>query len=285
MISPPTLAAIIWQRRNHIPWTAAYAALVAAAIYALLRIPINEYIRPLPFLSLKDPNDFQQVAIQSATIALTYGTIRESVRWLIMRHPAARMTTWQAGILFGLVYTAAFATLNMIRIVKWYALRAAYELETFTNYDPNIPHYEILFSLKNAPLQQITASISPAFDPATMIAYSLRWGIVPTALNIGISLAILYSVRHRKAWPFFAAIACFATVDAIQLLLQYNLTYRKIVEFIASYQFLSDITQWMNPTIFSILFLGFNPLTYILPALPCLALALYFQKQIQRADT
>ena len=274
MVSLPVLAAIFWKRRTRIPWTGAYAALAAATIFALLKIPISEYIRPLPFLSLKDPNDLQQLAIHSTTISLIYGTTRESVRWLIMRHPAARMTTWQAGILFGLTYTAATAAFSLLQVLYWHAAIAAYNLGAITNQDPYITPFQILSSLTDAPLKLILAEINADFPPFTMLAYFLRWGIVPTALNIGTSLAILYSVHQRKAWPYFAAIACYAAVDGLQLFLRYILTYRKIVEFIHSYELLSEITSWFNDQVLAFILFGFNPLNYIIPILPPLALAL-----------
>ena len=274
MVSLPVLAAIFWKRRTRIPWTGAYAALAAATIFALLKIPISEYIRPLPFLSLKDPNDLQQLAIHSTTISLIYGTTRESVRWLIMRHPAARMTTWQAGILFGLAYTAAAAAFNLLQLLYWNAAIAAYNLGAITNQDPYITPFQILSSLTDAPLKLIIAEINADFPPFTMLAYFLRWGIVPTALNIGTSLAILYSVHQRKAWPYFAAIACYAAVDGLQLFLRHILTFSKIVEFIHSHQLLSEITSWFNDQVLTFILFDFNPLNFIIPILPPLALAL-----------
>ena len=285
MVSLPVLAAIFWKRRTRIPWTGAYAALAAATIFALLKIPISEYIRPLPFLSLKDPNDLQQLAIHSTTISLIYGTTRESVRWLIMRHPAARMTTWQAGILFALVYTTAAAAFNLLRIFKWWTMIAAYESGIFTAEGPVPTAYQVLLSLKDVPLDRLATAIDNAFPLLAILSYSLRWSIVPTALNVGTSLAVLYSVSQRKAWPFFAAIACYAAIDGVQLFLTHILSYRKIVEFISSSQLLLDITEWMNPTIFSVLFLSFNPLNYILPTLPGLALALHFGRALIRSQS
>ena len=274
MVSLPVLAAIFWKSRTRIPWTGAYAALAAATIFALLKIPISEYIRPLPFLSLKDPNDLQQLAIHSTTISLIYGTTRESVRWLIMRHPAARMTTWQAGILFALAYTAAAAAFSLLKILNWWAMMATYESGIFTSEDPIPTAYQVLISLKDVPLGPLATEINADFPPFTMLAYFLRWGIVPTALNIGTSLAILYSVHQRKAWPYFAAIACYAAVDGLQLFLRHILTYRKIVEFIHSYELLSEITSWFNDQVLAFILFGFNPLNYIIPILPPLALAL-----------
>ena len=191
-----------------------------------------------------------------------------------MRHPAARMTTWQAGILFGLAYTAAAAAFNLLQVLYWHAAIAAYNLGAITNQDPYITPFQILSSLTDAPLKLILAEINADFPPFTMLAYFLRWGIVPTALNIGTSLAILYSVHQRKAWPYFAAIACYAAVDGLQLFLRYILTYRKIVEFIHSYELLSEITSWFNDQVLAFILFGFNPLNYIIPILPPLALAL-----------
>ena len=161
-----------------------------------------------------------------------------------------------------------------------HAIDAAYKLETIGDRYPNVSKFEILTSLNDAPLDLVVTEITNKIPWIAVPAYALDWTIVPIIFNIGTGLAVLYGVRQRKLWPILPAIVCHAAQRELDLYIHLALSYRNVVEFISSYKLLSDFAGWIGNDASILLFFGMNPISYILPALPSLALALYFRKAL-----
>ena len=287
MISLPILAAVYWQRRTRVPWTGAFAALAAIMIYTLIRIPLfNTFstrttLLPEPLHNLL-PIIHRKTIISYLykTTPLIYGAARESTRWLIMRYPAAKMTTWQEGVLFGLTYAAGAAVFSLLNKLKWHAFQAASSLETIDVTDPNLSEFDIVTSLKDAPLDLVVAELTDNIPWIVVPSFALDWSIVPIAFNVGTALAVLYGVRQQKLWPVLIAITCHAIKRETELYLQSVLTLRNLIELLRSYEFLAILSDWIGNDATIVLTIAMNPLLYILPSLPGIALLIYFRRAL-----
>ena len=285
IVAPTIALTTLWKRRTKTTWTPIFAAIAALLIFALLRLPLNEYVINLPFLLQRDLPHLHFLSFHSVAIATIYGTTRETVRWLLMRYPASAMKTWRDAVLFGLAYAAGAAVFDLSVRVKWLLFGVAGELETVDTMNPDLTQIEILISLHAAPLLSILHELNarlPWMYAATLTPFLT---FVPIALNVGTGLAILYSVRARKLWPFLAAIFCYIAADSTRKFLDAVIQIKPIAEFGQTYELVGKIYSAIPQNILMYVVFGFNPLYYILPALAPLALALYVKRRMIQSQT
>ena len=223
-ISLPLLATILWQRKTGVPWTGAAAAVAAATIFALLRIPLYQ-IADLPIFIPEGGYRLLSLSIESVVLTFIYGTVRETVRWTIFRYPAHRMQTWQEAMLFGLAYATAAAMMDTTRYFSGTFISAAYELETITDQQTTSfdlktlgrppSALQIIASLVKGSPAEIFEFVNERHRWSAMILPTLNTTIVLTALNISTALATFTSARKRIIWPFAAAVLCYTASAAI----------------------------------------------------------------------
>ena len=256
-ISLPLLATIFWQRKTGVPWTGAAAAVAAATIFALLRIPLHQIV-DLPIFIPEGGYRLIGLSIESVALTFIYGTVRETVRWTIFRYPAHRMQTWQEAILFGLAYATAAAMIDTTRYFSGTFITAAYELETIiakqtTSFDPETlgrppGALQVIASLVNGSPEEIFKFVNKQHGWPGMILPTLKTTIVLTALNISTTLATFTSARKRIIWPFAAAVLCYTATAAIG----------KQFSSIVIYTSMTD-----NPEFWRFLRWGIHPYVYI----------------------
>ena len=281
--SLPLLATVLWKIRSRAAWACAIAALAAIVIYSLVRIPLWEYVVTTPLLL---PEGYQfppRITVQSVAIAFIYGTVRESIQWLIMRFRAAKLITWQDGVLFGFTYAAAAVVPRLIEYFERQLIRTAVGLGTTPPVGNQTP-FEMIASLRERPLEMVIDQIVLALPWGAVILLFFQWSIIPMVFNVGTSLAVLYSVRQRKAWPFGAAILCYMTVTIASSSGLENLAFHAVRELAKSSEseILSYIFSSMSGIGSDILHLSVLLLPTLLATLPSLALALYMRKSFIR---
>lgn len=279
--SLPVLATVLWKIRSRAAWACAVAALAAIVIYSLVRIPLWEYVIHTPLI-LPDGYQFPpRITVQSVAIAFIYGTVRESIQWLIMRFRAAKLITWQDGVLFGFTYAAAAVVPKLIGYFETPLIRAAVGLGT-TPPVGNQTRFEMIASLRELPLEMVIDQIEHELPWDAVFLLFFQWSVVSIVLNVGTSLAVLYSVRERKAWPFGAAILCYMTVTIASSSGLQMSTFHAVKELVESSEILVYIFSSMSARASEILLLSVVQLPTLLAILPSLALALYMRKAFIR---
>ena len=259
-ISLPLLTTILWQRKTGVPWTGAAAAVAAATIFALLRIPLRELV-DLPIFIPEGGYRLFSVTIESVVLTFIYGTVRETVRWTIFRYPARRMQTWQEAMLFGLTYATVAAVMDTTRLFGLTLMNAAYELETIidkqtTSYDPKTlterqpTALQIIASFAKASPAEIIKIVNDRHKWSIMILPTYNAIIVLTALNISTALATFISARKRIIWPFAAAALCYTATAAIGRQFSSVVIYRWITDNPEAWDI---INSKMFPYIYSLL--------------------------------
>ena len=280
-ISLPLLATVLWKIRSRAPWACAIAALAAIVIYSLVRIPLWEYVIHTPLI-LPDGYQFPpRITVQTVAIAFIYGTVRESIQWLIMRFKAAKLIAWQDGVLFGFTYAAAAVVPKLVEYFERQLIRTAVGLGTPPPVG-NQTRFEMIASLRERPLEMVIDQINRELPWGAVFISFFQWSVAPIVFNVGTSLAVLYSVRQRKAWPFGAAILCYMTVTiASSSGLQIS-TFHAVKELVESSEILVYIFSSMSARASEILLLSIVQLPTLLAILPSLALALYMRKAFIR---
>lgn len=280
-ISLPMLATVLWKIRSRAAWACVIAALAAIVIYSLVRIPLSDYVINTP-LFLPDGFPFPpRITVQSVAIALVYGTARESIQWLIMRVNAAKLKTWQDGVLFGFSYAAAAVVPELTKYAERRLILAAVGLKTTPSVG-NQTRFEVIASLGDLPLEMVIDHLGRALPWAAVFYFFFEWSLVPIILNVGTSLAVLYSVRQRKAWPFVAAILCYMILTIADTSVSF--TYRSFVELVRSSEILSYIFSFIGARGSQIALPFIFLVPTILAILPSLALALYMRKALIRTQ-
>lgn len=278
----PLAGTIIWKRYARATWVPVTAALAAATIYSLVRIPLREYVWLNPSFFPAEFGLAPALGPRVIAVALIYGAARGTVQWLIMGTQAAGMKTWRDAVLFALAYTTAATTVSTWNSLESLLVRAVIILELIPRAGPLMP-IEMIASLRQAPLSLVVEIVNARFPLRGVPIRAVDLNLSSLLLNFGISLAILYSVRRRKIWPFAAAVIGYAFVTltptlmlgwslhSVRGLASSNIIAGKIISLL--YDLLGD-------------YLGV--LLYFLPAilgaLPALALGLYIRKIMAAAE-
>ena len=155
----PVLATVLWKIRSRAAWACAAGALAALAIYSLAKIPLWDYVINTPLLL---PDGFplpRRFTVQSVAAVFVYGTVRESIQWLIMRFKGAKLRTWQDGVLFGLTYAAGAVVPELIEFFDRQLYLTAIGLETISPIG-NHTQSEVIASLRELPLEMVVDDIS-----------------------------------------------------------------------------------------------------------------------------
>lgn len=281
IFSLPVLAAILWKIRSRAAWACAIAALAAIAIYSFVRIPLGDFVLNT---SLFFPDGFpnpSQITVHSVAVAFVFGTVRESIQWLIMRLKVTKLRAWQDGVLFGFTYAAAAVVLDLIAFSQRQLMRTAVGLGTTPSVG-NQTRFEAIVSLRELPLEMVIDDISRALPWGAVFYLFFERSLVPIVLNVGTSLAILYSVRQRKAWPFGAAILCYMIVTIVRTSGSAMFAQRALMELVRSSEFLSYIFSFIGGRGAQIFLQSTVLWPAVLAILPSLALALYIRRAFIR---
>ena len=219
----------------------------------------------------------RQVNIYTTTISLVYGVPREGVRWLVLRYPARSLKTWQEGVFFGLIYTTATSAIQLYELVEYELLTAANILGTMP-FGATTSKLQTIQSLSELPPAKIFKFLNESLQWIEVVPHIMRWNIGAMGLNIGTAVAILYSVRARKAWPFFAALACYVISYSLLLRSANFFDYENMMRLINLSDALTNIVTSPSYRGRSLLLLLYNPIPLFIQALPGLALTLLIRK-------
>ena len=183
----PVAATVVWQRRSRASWTILLFASAAFAVNSALRLPLDRWLpQAMPFLDA-DPSGSHWPA--AFLVMLTYGLIREGVRWLTFRYAAANVRAWQEGVMFGLGYACLAVLAENTPLFSELGAAANQVPDPAAEAMPDVP-------------------FSVWFMPTVL--FTLYVGVVQTIFNVGTALAVMFSVRRRDPWLFLAAVLLYA---------------------------------------------------------------------------
>ena len=208
IVGLPIAAALIWQRHTRAAWSCVFFAFAAFVFnyvatwtpgYTLSGYtPLSRSVISLVSPSLADSIWAQYLGWPSLMVnGLFYGLISVGVRWLLLRFLAVTVRSWEEGILFGLGYSVAIILARHGReVLRQYRIK-------------NIvapPHTS----------DDMIVILNDAYQwDSTLFAVS-HWMITTVPFAVGISLAVLFSVRRRQIWLFLAAILLYIMGTAVQ---------------------------------------------------------------------
>ncbi len=173
----PVAIAVFWQRRLRTHWNvAALASLAFLVNYSVFQLldPVTshykEVLEPVPGLN-------HQWGLRIA-IQISFGIMRESVRWLVLRYATTipfitqKKFDWHDGIMLGIFYGC------VVMLESSGSLVARIFNQTITLND---------------------------FTWELALIVSFRWAVIFMAFNAGTFLIVAFSVQRRAILPFFVA--------------------------------------------------------------------------------
>ena len=196
------------------------------------------------------------------------------MRWIILRFATKNLKTWEEGVFFGIAYTAA-----LIPLMIWKYLYRVLFLQHYDSQVTEQPPIDMgilrpLQELQGLSLAEIIEFINLSHPWQVVYNFTLHWSIAPIIFNVGTSLAVLYSVRRRKLWPFLAALICNLIMSRAR-----GVTLNQARSFFAMFD-----PFVVPPQLGMLIFGAMNVLPYILTALPSLGLAFYLRKIMDREE-
>ena len=192
------------------------------------------------------------------------------------------MKIWRDAILFGFAYITIATAMNTWRTLERYLIIAVDTLGLQPK--PNAMPIEMIASLRQAPLSTVAATVNEKLPLGAMIYRNIEYNVPSLLLNFGTTLAILYSVRQRKIWPFAAAVTCYALVKLPGQTMFQTQSYLYFLELTRSNENAGYILGGLYDLIGGRLFLIITTLPSVLAALPALALGLYVRKTMAAAE-
>ncbi len=118
-----------------------------------------------------------------------YGAISHGARWLSLRYMAKSVQSWRDGVMFGIGYSS-----GAFLLMLWGLLAPQ-------TIDPG--------PVPASPIRRdLFWDDFLVWEHAILLAWHL--GILVMILNVGTSLAVLYSVRRRQVWTLLAAVIVYA---------------------------------------------------------------------------
>ena len=280
LLTPPLIplaGTIIWKRYARATWAPVIAALAAVTIYALAGIPLREYVFLNPNLFPAEVGLAPTLGPRVIAVALIYGAARGTIQWLIMGIRVAGMKTWRDAVLFALAYTTAATTISVWNSLERLLFRAVMTLELIPRADPLTP-IAMIASLRQAPLSLVAETVNAEFPLRVVPIRAVDLNLSSLLLNFGFCLAILYSVRRRKIWPFAAAVVGYAFVTLPTTLLLGMRSFYFTRDLASSSRIAGTIISLLSDLFGDYLVALVSMLPAILAALPALALGLYIRK-------
>ena len=182
---------IVWQKRTGAAWRALLFALVAFFIHFFARIPLAQQVAP--YFDQLDGRMVLGVYTPLIPQWLLFGLFREGIRWATFRFLATSVQSWRDGVMFGIGYSS-IAFLLML-----WGLLAPQTI------DPGL--------VPASPIRRdLLLDDLFVWEHAIFLAWHLV--ILVMILNVGTSLAVLYSVRRRQVWPLLVAVVIYALPNA-----------------------------------------------------------------------
>ena len=277
MICLPITIAFLWKRATRTAWICLYAALGAATINAIARIPLGQFVTNSSYL-MQDALKGYIITFEFALVWLIYALVRESIRWLVLRYPGATIKTWREGVLFGLSYSAIATIFSIPKLLYQPIIQTAYDFDAISTTEVT-PHYRIFISLaQTTPFPQVADTLNDRIPWVLALVIALKYSLIPIIFNVGTSLAVLYSVRHKKAWPFAAALFCYIVIippGSIGMSMKINEIIKATPILSAFFGSLYEFSRPLGLLPFALI-LDLFP--YLPALLPPLALTLYIRK-------
>ena len=186
IIGLPVVTAIVWQRRTQASWACLPIAFGTVAIIFLVRIPLDAVLLDLDYaLAIFGHPDTSGILPRLIILnGLTYGLLREGIRWLMLRPVATIVRSWEEGVLFGIVYSIA-ATLTV------FGDRVAGQIEPWGDL---YAYFAII------------SAVNDFYSWGIVLVNAWYYGPPEMVFNVGTSLAVLLSIRRRQVWPLFIAV-------------------------------------------------------------------------------
>ena len=184
---------VVWQRRTGAAWRTLLFALVPLAIIYLVRLPLNDRV-PQYFWSIEmEPLMVWGIMTFLIPVWFIYGAISHGARWLSLRYVAKSVQSWRDGVMFGIGYSS-----SAFLLMLWGLLAPQ-------TIDPGpVPASPIL--------RDFLLDDFFVWEHAILLVW--HWAILVMILNVGTSLAVLYSVRRRQVWTLLAAVMVYAMYGA-----------------------------------------------------------------------
>lgn len=182
---------VVWKMRTGAAWSALLFALIAFIIHYFGRIPLTQLV--MPHIDLSDIDLILKIPASLFPQWFSYGLFREAVRWLTFRYLATGLQFWRDGVMFGIGYT----TIAML-LMLW-GLLSEQTIEP---------------GLTPPSLFRRAMILKDSFLWVTAIILAWQWSIPTMIVNVGTSLAVLFSVRQRQAWPLLAAVLIYVLQHA-----------------------------------------------------------------------
>ena len=213
-VALPLLALAAWQRHSRTVRASIIAAIAMIVLYNLIKWPLETYVETTDFLAPHLLFPIRQVTAITAASYLFYALLRQSFQWLMFRHAFKGINTTSDCIVYGLVYSILAITISVWNLLERFITHIAYDIKEFPrDMTPNL--LQILQRLTEAPLDFTISRLNVQLD-WTFAGFALaNWTIPAMIFHVSITLALIYSVRHHKAWPFAATVLAYTLLSAI----------------------------------------------------------------------
>ena len=281
-VALPLLALAAWQRHSPAVRTCIVAAIAMVVLYNLVKWPLETYVETTSFLAPHLLFPIRQVTGITVASYLFYALLKQSVDWLLFRYAFKDINTTRDSIIYGLIYGIIAIGFSVWKLLRRFITHAAYDIREFPpDMTPNI--LQILQRITEIPLEFTFSKLNTQLDWYFAAYALLNWTIPAMIFHVSITIALIYSVRHGKAWPFIATVLAYAlgsALGSIHTKMWWLDTARYLV---STYEIASAIAQTMHKATRPIYLINLPDILSTTRTVLVLILGIYAHKALKKA--
>ena len=244
-IALPLLALVIWRKRSRAVKTCIVAAIAMVVAYNLVKWPMETYVETTDFLAPHLLFPIRQVTGITVASYLFYALLKQSLDWLLFRYAFKDITTTHDSIIYGLTYGIIAIAIYVWRILSRFLTFAAYDIREFPP-DMTPTFLQILQRITEVPLESTFSELNTQID-WTFAGFALaNWTIPAMIYHVSITIALIYSVRHGKAWPFIATVLAYTLGSALGSIHTRMWWFETVRYLVSTYEIASAIAHIMH---------------------------------------